>query len=135
MTLAFMLDTNVCIRLLRYRPPHLVERFAAHADAIAMSTVVQAELIHGAAKSTRPDHSRSEVYRLTRRTTVLAFDEAAADQAGSIMHELGSVGRQIGHYDMLIAGHARSRGLIVVTGDADFGRVDGLRCEDWLAAT
>jgi len=64
---------------------------------------------------------------------VLPFDAAAADHAAEIRASLERMGRRIGGYDLLIAGHARSRGLVVVTGNlAEFSRVDGLRCEDWL---
>ena len=64
---------------------------------------------------------------------MLPFDEAAAEHAGEIRADLEKLGRQIGAYDVLIAGHARSRGLIVVTGNlGEFERVAGLRCEDWV---
>lgn len=63
---------------------------------------------------------------------VLAFDEDAATHAAEIRMSLQRQGRQIGAYDLLIAGHARSRGLVVVTGNlAEFSRVEGLRSEDW----
>lgn len=65
---------------------------------------------------------------------VLAFDAAAADHAAEIRVALEREGSVIGAYDLMIAGHARSRGLVVVTGNlGEFRRVDGLRSEDWLA--
>jgi len=74
------------------------------------------------------------VERFAARLEVLPFDDAAADHAAEIQASLARRGLPIGGYDLLIAGHARSRGLTVVTGNlAEFGRVDGLRCEDWLA--
>lgn len=132
--LAYLLDTNVCIRILRARPAHLLARLRDAAPQIATSTVVLAELLHGAARSIRPERGRDEVRALIAPLTILPFDDAAANHAGDIMLELGRSGRPIGHYDVLIAAHARSRGLIVVTTDINFQRVDGLRCEDWLAA-
>ena len=91
------------------------------------------ELLHGAAKSARPIENRTEVERFANRLEVLPFDADAAAHAGDIRATLEREGRQIGGYDVLIAGHARSRGLIVVTGNlGEFDRVDGLRCEDWL---
>ena len=132
--LRYLLDTDLCIRVLRDRPSGLRERFNANADALCISTVVLTELLHGAAKSARPDHDRREVERFAARLEVLAFDEAAADHAADIRAALERQGRPIGGYDLLIAGHARSRGLVVVTGNlAEFQRIDGLRCEDWLA--
>ncbi|WP_312164830.1 PIN domain-containing protein [Phenylobacterium sp.] len=72
--------------------------------------------------------------RFASRLEVLAFDDVAADHAAEIRASLERRGQPIGGYDLLIAGHARSRGLTVVTGNlAEFGRVEGLRCEDWLA--
>ncbi len=132
--LRYMLDTNLCIRVLRDRPAAARERFNLSADSLCISTIVLTELLHGAARSAQPEHHRSEVERLTARLDVLPFDLAAADHAADIRADLERRGQIIGGYDLLIAGHARSRGLIVVTGNlGEFTRVDGLRCEDWLA--
>jgi tRNA(fMet)-specific endonuclease VapC len=128
-----MLDTNLCIRVLRDRPPAVRDRFNLNADALAISTIVLTELLHGAARSARPEHHRGEVERFAARLEVLPFDAAAADHAADIRADLERRGLKIGAYDVLIAGHARSRGLVVVTGDlGEFTRVEGLRCEDWL---
>jgi tRNA(fMet)-specific endonuclease VapC len=130
----YLLDTNLCIRILRDRPPALRTRFNAEADRLCISTIVLTELLHGAAKSARPDHNRREVESFVSRLDVLAFDAGAADHAADIRANLERRGQSIGGYDVLIAGHARSRGLIVVTGNPGaFTRVEGLRCEDWLA--
>ena len=132
--LRYLLDTNVCIRVLRDRPPEARERFNLEADSLCISAVVLTELLHGAAKSSRPEHHRAEVERFAARLEVLPFDDIAADHAADIRATLERKGQPIGGYDLLIAGHARSRGLTVVTGNlVEFGRVDGLRCEDWLA--
>lgn len=93
------------------------------------------ELLHGAAKSARPIENRTKVERFANRLAVMPFDEEAAAHAGDIRAVLERKGQAIGSYDVLIAGHARSRGLIVVTGNlGEFCRVDGLMCEDWLPA-
>jgi tRNA(fMet)-specific endonuclease VapC len=133
--LRYMLDTNVCIRVLRDRPQSVRARFNTEADGLSISTIVLTELLHGAAKSARPIENRTEVERFANRLEVLNFDADAAGHAGDIRATLEREGRSIGGYDVLIAGHARSRGLIVVTGNlGEFSRVEGLRCEDWLAA-
>lgn len=130
--LRYLLDTNLCIRVLRDRPAGLRTRFNTETDALSISTVVLTELLHGAAKSGRPDDNRREVERFAARLAVLAYDAAAAHHAADIRATLEREGRSIGGYDVLIAGHARSRGLIVVTGNrSEFDRVVGLRCEDW----
>ena len=129
-----MLDTNLCIRVLRDRPQGLRVRFNAEADALCISTVVLSELLHGAGKSAKPVENRQEVERFAARLDVLPFDADAAAHAAEIRVALEQRGRMIGAYDLLIAGHARSRGLVVVTADlGEFSRGDGLRCEDWLA--
>lgn len=133
--LRYMLDTNLCIRVLRDRPPSIRERFNAEADGLCTSTIVLYELLYGAAKSDRPLESRREVERFANRLDVLLFDADAAAHAGDIRVNLERKGMTIGSYDLQIAGHARSRGLVVVTGNLrEFNRVDGLRSEDWLNA-
>lgn len=132
--LRYLLDTNICIHVLRDRPKAMRERFNLEADSLCISTIVLTELLHGAAKSDRPEHNRREVERFSARLEVLSFDLAAADHAAEIRATLERRGQPIGGYDLLIAGHARSRGLTVVTANlGEFGRVEGLRCEDWLS--
>ncbi len=131
--LRYMLDTNLCIRVLRDRPQSLRSRFNAEVDGLCISTIVLAELLHCAGKSARPIENRHEVERFAARLELLAFDAAAAAHSGEIRTELERRGRSIGAYDVLIAGHARSRGLVVVTGNlGEFSRVDGLRSQDRL---
>ena len=110
----------------------LRERFNREADGLSISTIVLTELLHGAAKSARPDANRREVENFAARLEVLPFDAQAAAHAGDIRAALERQGRSIGAYGVLIAGHARSRGLVVVTDNrGEFDRVEGLRCEDW----
>jgi tRNA(fMet)-specific endonuclease VapC len=130
----YLLDTNLCIRVPRDRPTTLRDRFNNEADSLCISTIVLTELLYGAAKSARPDHNRREVERFAARLEALPFDAGTADHAADIRAGLERRGQTIGGYDLLIAGYARSRGLIVVTDNlGEFNRVEGLRCEDWLA--
>jgi tRNA(fMet)-specific endonuclease VapC len=133
--LRYMLDTNLCIRVLRDRPQTLRERFNLEAEGLCISTIVLTELLHGAEKSARPEHNRREVTNFATRLEVLPFDADSAGHAADIKAALERRGQVIGAYDVLIAGHARSRGLVVVTSNlGEFSRVDGLRAEDWWAA-
>ena len=128
-----MLDTNLCIRVLRDRPSSLRPRFNAEAETLCISTITLTELLHGAARSARPAENRREVERMAARLAVLNFGTAAAGHAAEIYAELGRKAELIGPYDVLIAGHARSQGLMVITGNlGEFRRVAGLRSEDWL---
>lgn len=131
--LRYFLDTNLCIRVLRDRPPDLRARFNAEASSLCISDVVLYELLFGAEKSARPVENRNEVERVAARLSVLPFDSAAAIHTADIRATLDRRGTPIGSYDLMVAAHARSRGLMVVTGNLrEFGRVDGLRSEDWL---
>ncbi len=130
--LRYMLDTNLCIRVLRDRPQALRERFNAEATGLCVSSIIVYELLVGAEKSAKPVEVRQEVERFLARLAVLQFDESAAAHAAEIRARLERRGSPIGPYDTLVAGHARSRGLIVITGNLEeFSRVDGLRSEDW----
>jgi tRNA(fMet)-specific endonuclease VapC len=129
-----MLDTNLCIRVLRDRPPGLRERFNVEVVSLCISTVTLAELLHGAEKSNRPIEIRQQVEGFAARLDALAFDSEAAAHYADIRADLERKGQVIGPYDLMIAGHARSRGLVVVTGNLDeFNCVVGLRAEDWLS--
>lgn len=134
--LSYMLDTSLCIRVIRDRAPALRARFNAEADSLCTSTIALAELLYGAARSGDPAEGRRQVHGLLSRCELLAFDADAAGHAADIRASLAQRGLLLGSYDLFIAGHARSRGLTVVTGNiGEFSRVAGLRCEDWLASS
>ena len=128
-----MLDTNLCIRVLRDRPTHLRFRFNEESDALAISTIVLTELLHGAAKSALPTDNRRAVEDFAARVYVASFDDEAASHSADIKADLERRGQVIGSYDLRIAGHARSLDLTLITGNlGEFERVDRLKCEDWL---
>jgi tRNA(fMet)-specific endonuclease VapC len=132
--LRYMLDNDVCIRVLRERPAAARARFNAEADGLCISTITLGELLHGAARSTRPAERRKDVEAFAARLETLQFDADAAAHFADIRADLQTRGLTIGPYDLLIAGHARSRGLMLITGNPrEFRRVEGLRAEDWLA--
>jgi tRNA(fMet)-specific endonuclease VapC len=132
----YMLDSSFCIDVMRDRTPALRERFKIESEHLAISTVAMYELFYGAANSDNPRIARRSVEEFAARIAVIDFDEDAAGHSGEIRADLRKKGQMIGAYDLLIAGHARSLGLIVVTSNmGEFTRVDGLRCEDWLAET
>lgn len=133
MTLRYLLDTNMCIYTLKRRPTSVQERFNRHAAHLAISSVVLAELLYGAEKSARPEHNLEQVERFATRLDVLPFDDLAAVHYGQIRAGLERPGQGIGPYDLMIAGHARSRGLTLVTNnERAFSRVPGLSLENWV---
>ncbi|MBL8470684.1 MAG: type II toxin-antitoxin system VapC family toxin [Rhodocyclaceae bacterium] len=129
----FLLDTNAVIALLN-DPSGLVSRRAReHSPAdIGLSAIVSHELYFGAFKSQRRDRNLAIVDAL--RFEVLPFDLEDARQAGEIRAALNASGTPIGAYDVLIAGQALARSLVLVTrNQREFERVPGLRLEDWEA--
>ena len=111
----YLLDTNVCIHVMRLPDSRIAAKFNTHAADLAISTITLHELIHGADKSRRPEFQRNLVGQFASRIEALDFGVAAASHSGNIHATLAKSGNIIGTYDMLIAGHARSLGLIVVT--------------------
>lgn len=130
--LKYMLDTNICIFTIKNRPPKVRDAFNRHHDQLCMSSVSLMELIYGAEKSGSPERNLAVVEGFAARLELLPYDETAAGHTGQLRAELARNGTPIGPYDQLIAGHARSRGLIMVTNNRrEFDRVPGLRVEDW----
>lgn len=129
------LDTNICIALIQ-NSSKAVRRRLAFADrgAVVMSAIVLFELVNGALKSGRPEPNLQALRNLRSLVPAMDFDDNDAAEAARVRHELESSGTSIGPYDVLIAGHARARGLVLATNNVrEFGRVQGLVVEDWLA--
>jgi tRNA(fMet)-specific endonuclease VapC len=130
--LKYMLDTNICIFTIKNKPQRVRDAFNRHHGQLCMSSVSLMELIYGAEKSASPERNLAVVEGFAARLEVLSYDEIAATHTGQLRAELARNGTPIDPYDQLIAGHARSRGLIVVTNNRhEFDRVAGLRVEDW----
>lgn len=131
--LKFMLDTNICIFTIKNRPEHVREAFNAHHGQLCISTVTLMELVFGAEKSSNPQRNLAVVEGFAARLEVLKYDWEAAANTGQLRAELAKLGTPIGPYDQMIAGHARSLGLVLVTNNTrEFERVPGLRIEDWV---
>ncbi|MBF6622154.1 MAG: tRNA(fMet)-specific endonuclease VapC [Pseudomonas stutzeri] len=133
--LKFMLDTNICIFTIKNRPEEVREAFKRHSGQLSISTVTLMELIYGAEKSANPERNLADVEGFAARLEVLPYDTQAAAHSGQLRAELARIGKPIGPYDQMIAGHARAQGLILVTNNLrEFDRVPGLRVEDWVSA-
>lgn len=133
--LKYMLDTNICIFTIKSRPAQVREAFKRHSGQLCISTVTLMELIYGAEKSSQPERNLADVEGFAARLEVLPYDTQAAMHSGQLRAELAKLGKPIGPYDQMIAGHARAMGLIVVTNNLrEFERVPGLRVEDWVNA-
>lgn len=132
--LKFMLDTNICIYTIKNKSPEVREKFEKHAGQMCISSVTLMELVYGAECSLNPDRNLEVVEGFVARLQVLDFDHHAAVHAAQLRAELKKAGQPIGAYDVQLAGHARSRGYIMVTHNLkEFARVPGLRHETWIS--
>jgi tRNA(fMet)-specific endonuclease VapC len=131
--MAFLLDTNACIDYLTGRYPGVVARIQnSSPEDLFLSVVVVAELRYGADHSARRRSNHSRIDALVEEIEPLDFDLRAAATYGRVRAQLETGGTPIGPNDMLIAAHALSRGLTVVTDNTtEFRRVKGLKVENW----
>jgi len=129
----FLLDTNICVFLIRNQGEAIRERIRGHqVGDIAVSAITESELRFGADKSSDPRKNHAILERFFLTLPVLAFDSGCAREYGRIRSSLEKKGMPIGSLDMLIAAHALRAGLTIVTNNArEFKRVPGLRVEDW----
>jgi len=131
--LKYMLDTDISIYVIKNRPAAVRVRFQQHQGQLCVSSVTVMELMYGAEKSAQPERNLRDIEGFIRRLSVLDYDENAAFHTAQIRAELEKSGTPIGAYDQMIAGHARSCGLVVVTNNArEFQRVSAIRMENWV---
>lgn len=129
----YMLDTNICIYTIKHKPPEVIKAFLCHEpDDMCISSITYGELMHGVEKSQAVERNRAAITLFLSAISILSFDSDAAEEYGAVRADLERKGTPIGPMDMLIAGHARSRGLILVTNNTrEFFRVNELEVEDW----
>jgi len=131
--LKYMLDTNIVIYTIKDRPAQVRKAFKQHENRMCISAVTKGELIYGAERSSQPERNLADIEGLIARLEVAPFEDHASEHFGQLRAELYRIGRPIGPYDMMIAGHARAMGLILVTNNVkEFERVPGLRVENWV---
>lgn len=128
-----MLDTNVCIYLIKEHPASVLERFDSHpVGDIGVSVITVAELEYGITKSSRPATNREALEQFISPLEVASFDRHATVVYGRLRTALEKKGQPIGSMDLLIAAHAISLDVRLITHNVkEFGRVPGLRIEDW----
>lgn len=133
----YMLDTNVCIDLIRSRPQAVIDRIKEHiSDGLCISSITLAELDHGVEKSMHKEQNRIALLKMLTIFKILPFDDGAEEEYGHIRASLESRSEQIGPMDMLIAAHAKAENIILITNNVrEFSRVDGLAVENWHDAS
>ena len=130
--LRYLLDTNICIYVIKARPTSMLESFNRHAGHIAISAITLSELLHGVEKSAAPERNLAAVENFCSRLDVLPYGPKASLHYGQIRAALERRGTPIGVNDLHIAAHARSEGLTLVSNNLrEFERVEGLLLENW----
>ncbi len=131
--LKYMLDTNIAIYTIKNRPAEVRDAFNAHDGQMCISSVTLMELIYGAEASAAVERNLRVIEGFAARLEVLHYDNDAAAHTGQLRAELKKAGRPIGPYDEMIAGHARAKGLVVVTNNMkQFENVPGIRRANWV---
>ena len=133
--MSYLLDTNACIAIINGRPQsvrHRLRWVLTRGDPVALSSVALFELWYGVAKSARAAANTERLAVFLAPLETLPFDDDDARAAGAVRAALEHAGTPIGAYDILLAGQAVCRGLILVTANvAEFARVSGLSWQNW----
>lgn len=129
-----MLDTNMCIYLIRQKPVQVLNKFQSYnLGDIGVSSITVAELQYGVAKSQRQQQNQHALTQFLAPLEIADFGESAALKYGQIRAELERLGTPIGANDLLIAGHALSLDVALITNnEREFSRIPSLSIENWV---
>jgi tRNA(fMet)-specific endonuclease VapC len=129
-----MLDTNICIALIKQKPAHVVKKFDDfQVGEICISTVTLAELRYGVAKSQYQEKNQAALDDFILPLEIAEFDESAANYYGALRASLETKGTPIGAMDLMIGAHALSQNLTIVTNNVrEFNRIPKLVVVDWF---
>jgi len=129
-----MLDTNICIYIIKKRPETVREKLKQYdVGDVALSSITVSELYYGAYKSQHVDRNLLALEHFLRPFDILDFDSQASKRYGKIRAALERSGNIIGGLDMLIAAHALSEDMILITNNTkEFKRVEGLELDNWV---
>jgi tRNA(fMet)-specific endonuclease VapC len=135
MEILYLLDTNTVSYAIADNPPKVSKRLAAVSpSSTAVSTITEAELRYGVDRNPGALRRRASVEAFLDDAVILPWDSAAARTYGQLRADQERKGRPLSVEDMMIAAHASSQGLTLVTHDQVFSFVDGLKTEDWTVA-
>ena len=130
----YLLDTNICIYIIKKKPEQVLKRFSKLKPGdVAISSITIAELYYGVAKSSKPNENTIALQEFLQPMEKLDFDTEDSIVYGRIRTSLESKGKMIGAMDSLIASIALNRDLILVTNnEKEFNRIENLRIENWV---
>ncbi|PIP41844.1 MAG: VapC toxin family PIN domain ribonuclease [Desulfobacterales bacterium CG23_combo_of_CG06-09_8_20_14_all_51_8] len=132
----YLLDTNICIYVINEKPWQVLRKFEQYpVQDFAISSVTHAELQYGVAKSTHKARNQEALDEFLLPLTILPFHgRKLVEQYGKIRTFLESKGKRIGPLDTLIAAHAVSLDLTIITNNiTEFSRIPNLKCENWVS--
>ena len=130
----YLLDTNICIYIIKKKPVDVLKTLKTKSKKnIYVSSITIAELEYRVAKSQFPEKNKIALIEFLSIFNILPFDDIDAVEFGMIKTDLEKKGKIIGPMDLLIAGQAKSKKLILVTNNIkEFERVEGLKIENWV---
>ena len=130
----YMLDTNICIYLIKQQPRQMIDKFQGIAPGeITISTVTVAEMMYGVGKSQHKEKNKAALESFLAPLEIVDFNFRAAQHYGVVRAYLEKKGKPIGAYDLMIAAHALSLGLVLVTNNKrEFQRIPDLIVENWV---
>jgi tRNA(fMet)-specific endonuclease VapC len=130
----YLLDTNICIYIIKKQPTEVINRLSkTNINDVGISSITLSELEYGIEKSSNPNKNRIALMEFLSVIEVYNYDDNAAKEYGIIRADLEKKGSIIGSLDLLIAAHAKSMDLILVTNNEnEFKRVKGLMVENWV---
>lgn len=130
----YMLDTNICIYIIKRKPQAVIERFLqTEISQIGISSITLSELFYGVSKSSKPDQNQIALAQFIAPLEILPYDDQAAQHYGNLRAHLERQGKTIGSLDMLIAAHALSATSTLVTNNEnEFNRIPNLNIENWV---
>ena len=129
----YMLDTNMCIYIIKKKPPEIIQRFKQiEISQIGISSITLSELLFGVYKSSKPEQNQLALAQFAAPLEIMSYGDEAADFYGRLRIHLEKQGTPIGSLDMLIAAHALSIGCILITNnEKEFNRIPNLKIENW----
>jgi tRNA(fMet)-specific endonuclease VapC len=129
-----MLDTNICIYIIKRKPQVVIERFLqTEISQIGISAITLSELLFGVSKSSKPDQNKIALTQFIAPLEIMPYDDQAAQCYGDLRAYLERQGKPIGSLDMLIAAHALSLNSTLVTNNQkEFIRIPDLKIENWV---
>jgi len=131
----FLIDTNICIYIMNERPPEVIQKFKnTKIGQIGISTITVSELNYGVSKSKYQKQNNKRLEEFLAPFDIFPYDENASKFYGKIRTQLENDGNIIGPFDMLIAAHALSKDIVLVTNnEKEFKRIKSLKVENWVS--